>query len=408
MRATNEDSISIVAGVSKPSRSMAGRALKRLRVSREKIMKTRATSFLFVAMTLIAFASCSRDPRSLDVRVDEAIANGLRKHDVKGASVALILSDDSLRCYVGGYSHDSVAVRPEMLIAAGSITKNMVAALVLQLAEEGLLSLEDSLHRWLPSYPKVDSNITVRQLLAHTSGLFMFWDNQKIWDDLIAYRDSVFTPEAVLTYLRDPYFPPGKGFHYSNTNYLLLAMIVTRATHSSLSAELRRRFWVPLGLECTFLSMEEKVPDRLLHVWGDNFEKGTPVRDITHLPRTSHETITYGSSGVFITPGNLARWAHALFGGKVLKPSSLSMMLDIDDDDYGLGVHRFKSGLVPGGQAIGHGGGNIGMMTYMIHWRERRVSLVVTVNAFNGKCLNDITEDVAEVVIDHLSSPVNN
>jgi len=358
-----------------------------------------------LSVLLLAFAlcSCGRDTRPLDVRIQEAITSDLRKHDVHGASVALILPDDSLRCYCGGVSHDSLPVRPEMLIAVGSITKNVVAALVFQLAEEGLLSLDDSLHRWLPVYPKVDSSITIRQLLGHNSGLFMFWDNQKIWDDLIAYRESVFTPEVVLSYLQDPYFPPGKGFHYSNTNYLLLAMIITRATGSTLSAEMRRRFWEPLGLTSTFLSMEEEIPDRLLHVWGDNFEKGTSIRDITALPRTSHETITYGSSGIFTTPGELARWTHALFGGKVLKPSSLDAMLTIDDDDYGFGVHRFRRGLVGGEKAVGHGGGNIGMQTYMIHSLERRVSLVVSINAFDAKCLNEITEDVADIVLDHLS-----
>jgi len=363
---------------------------------------TRSVVLFFSAIHLV-FCSCGRDTRPMDIRLTEAINHGLRKHDVKGATVALILPDDSLRCYVGGVSHDSVAVRPDMLIAVGSITKNFVAALVLQLAEEGILSLEDPLHRWLPPYPRVDSSITIRQLLAHTSGLYMFWENQKIWDDLIAYRDSAFSPETVLTYLRDPYFPPGKGFRYSNTNYLLLAMIVTRATGSTLSAEFRRRFWSPLGLRSTFLSMEEEIPDRLLHVWGNNFEKGTPERDITDLPRTSHETITYGSSGVFTTPGDLARWAHALFGGKVLKPASLATMLDIDEDDYGLGVHRLKKGLTGGEVAVGHGGGNIGMMSYMIHSLNRRVSLVVSINAFNGKCIDEITEDVSDIVIDSLS-----
>jgi CubicO group peptidase (beta-lactamase class C family) len=152
--------------------------------------------------------------------------------------------------------------------------------------------------------------------------------------------------------------------------------------------------------------MEEAFPaGRLLHVWGDNFEKGTPVRDITDLPRTSHETITYGSSGVITTPGDLARWAHALFGGKVLKDSSLAAMLDIDDDDYGLGVHRFAGSIAGGETAVGHGGGNIGMMSYMIHSLERRTTLVITINAYNGKCLNEITEDIVEIVLDHLSHP---
>ena len=150
--------------------------------------------------------------------------------------------------------------------------------------------------------------------------------------------------------------------------------------------------------------MEEKIPANLLHVWGDNFEKATPVRDITYLPRTSHETITYGSSGIFTTPAELARWTQAVSNGKVLNPNSLAMMLDIDGDDYGLGVYRFRRGLVGGKEAVGHGGGNIGMMTYMIYWPGRRASLVVSINAFNADCLNGITENVASIVVDSLSS----
>jgi len=357
----------------------------------------------FSLAVLSVFCACAHDDRPLEARLTEAITDGLQAHNVKGASVAVVLPDDSLRCYVCGLSHDSVRVSPEMLVAIGSITKNVVASLVFQLAEEGLLSLDDSLGRWLPPYPKVDGSITIRQLLAHTSGLYMFWENQQLWDDLIAYRDSAFAPETVLAYLGDPYFAPGKGFRYSNTNYLLLAMIVTRATHSTLSAEMRGRFWDVLGLENTYLSMEEEIPPQLLHVWGDNFEKGTPIRDITYLPRTSHETITYGSSGIFTTPGELARWAHALFGGKVLKAPSLAAMMDIDGDDYGLGVHTFRKSLTGGRRAVGHGGGNIGMMTYMVHWPDLRVSLVVTINAFNGDCLNQITEDVADILLDHVA-----
>ena len=367
-----------------------------------KIHSLRMWILVFGAVCL-ALASCSRDTRPLELRVHDVMRDDLRKYDVHGATVAVIMPGDSVRCFVGGISHDTVHVHPEMLIAAGSITKNFVAALVFQLSEEGILSLDDPLHRWLPSFPKVDSAITIRQLLAHTSGLFMFWDNQKIWDDLIAYRDSVFSPETVLSYLQDPYFAAGKGFHYSNTNYLLLAMIVTRATGSSLGAELRQRFWKPLGLNDTYLSMEDKIPRRLLHVWGDNFEKGSPFRDITYLPRTSHETITYGSSGIFTTPSDLVRWAHALFGGKVLSPSSLRAMLEIDGDDYGLGVHRLNEDLTAGEPAIGHGGGNIGMMTYMIHWPARGVSLVVSINAFDARCLNAITRDVSEEVLDELT-----
>jgi D-alanyl-D-alanine carboxypeptidase len=360
--------------------------------------------FLVTALMLLSVTSCSRDIRPLEEQLKGALDKGLRKYDVKGASAALIFPGQNVRLVASGISHDTVSIRSDMLFAIGSITKNVVAAVVFQLVEEGVLSLEDPLHKWLPAYPKVDGAITIRQLLAHTSGLYMFWENQRIWDDLIKYRERVFAPEEVLSYLKDPHFPPGKGFRYSNTNYLLLAMIITRATGSSLSAEFRRRFWQPLGLTNAYLSMEEHIPDRLAHVWGDNFENDGSFRDITLLPRASHESITYGSAGLFMTAEDLARWCHLLFEGKVLQPSSLKEMVTIGKGGYGLGVQVFRRGLTGGEKAIGHGGANIGTAAYMMYLPEHRVSIVLMINAFNNKCLNYIAEELVSITVEHLSS----
>ena len=373
-------------------------------------MRIRRPGITLLAMLLYCTLSCSVDRRPLDEQLREAITDRLNQYHVKGASTTVILPDGSIHNAVAGYSHDTVAMRPDMLFATGSITKNMVAALVLQLAEEGKLSLDDSLHEWLPTYPRVDSNITIRQLLGHTSGIFMFWENQKLWDDLIKYRDSVFTPEVVLTYLKDPHFPPGKGFRYANTNYLLLAKIITKATGSPLSSELRKRFWQPLGLKNTYLSIEEQIPDRLAHVWGDNFEKGGAVKDLTYLPRASHESITYGSSGVFTTAEELAVWCKSLFTGKVLNRQSLDLMLDFNPDaagswcdGYGLGVFLIKKSTANGERAYGHGGGNIGTSAYMVYLPKYDVSIVVMINFMHGKCPDRILEDMIEITTGYLN-----
>jgi D-alanyl-D-alanine carboxypeptidase len=374
-----------------------------MKLSEAECPKLRVLIFI-LALMVPGAAACSRDRRPLNARLQAAVDEGLRKYGVKGASAALIFPDQSIRLVAGGVSHDTVPMQPDMLFAIGSITKNVVAALVFQLAQEGVLSLEDPLHKWLPAYPKVDGAITIRQLLAHTSGLYMFWENQKIWDDLIKYRDRIFTPEDVLSYLKDPHFSPGKGFRYSNTNYLLLAMIITRATGASLSAEFRRRFWQPLGLNNAYLSMEEQIPDRLAHVWGDNFENDGSFRDITLLPRASHESITYGSAGLFMTAEDLARWCHLLFEGKVLRQASLDEMLTIGKGGYGLGVQVFRKDLVGGQKAIGHGGANIGTAAYMMYLPEHRLSIVLMINAFKNKCLNYITGELVSISTEYLSS----
>lgn len=357
---------------------------------------------LLCILLMVSFSSCGQSDRPLPEQLQNALDENLKHYGVKGASVAIIMPGGETWLGVSGISHDTVMMKPDMLFAIGSITKNVVATLTFKLAEEGVLALEDSLFKWLPRHPKVDSSITIRQLLHHTSGLYMFWDNQQIWDDLKKYRTRAFTPEEVLAYIKDPYFRPGQGWHYSNTNYLLLAMIITKATGSSLAAEFRRRFWEPLGLKNTYLSMEEQLPENLAHVWGDNFENDGSFRDLTLLPRTSHETITYGSSGLFMTAGDLAFWCQSLFTGKVLKPSSMDQMLNFNREGYGLGVHLIKKRITSGVKAYGHGGGNIGTSAYMVYLPDFETSIVVMINAFHGKCPDRILEKLIEIVSAHL------
>jgi len=281
---------------------------------------------LIGALALAGLASCADNGRSVEDRLQSALDRRLHRCDAKGASVAVVFPDGTLWRGASGISHEAVEIAPDMAFAIGSITKNMVAALALQLAEEGKLSLEDPIGRWLPAYPHVNPAITIRQMLDHTSRLFMFWENQRTWDDLMRCRTKAFTPEEVLGYPQAPHFAPGEGYRYSNTNYLLAAMIITRATGSTLSTELRRRFWEPLGLRSARLAIEEPYPENPAHVWGDNFEKDGSYRDITLLPRTSHDSITYGSTGVFMTAEDLARWTHALFHAEVIGVQSLAQM----------------------------------------------------------------------------------
>jgi len=362
-----------------------------------------------LALSLLAAASCSSRDGPLDQRLAAALEARLRRYGVRGASAAVILPDRSIHRVVAGFSHDSVPIRPDMLFAVGSITKNYVATLVLRLAEEGVLSLGDPLNRWLPAYPRVDGRVTIRQALSHRSGIAMFWDNQRLWDDLKAHRDSAFTPEVVLGYIGEPDFAPDSGFRYSNTNFLLLAMIATRATRSTLSGQLRERFWGPLALAGTYLSMEDTIPrDRLAHVWGDNFENDGADRDLTFLPRTSHETITWGSGGVFTTAEELARWSHALFHGELISRASLERMREFRpagrglSGRYGLGLQEFPRRLTGGVPALGHSGGNIGTSAYVAYLPDHDVSIALMINRMHGRCQDAMLRDIIGMVVAYL------
>ena len=344
---------------------------------------------------------------TLEEKLQAVLDESIEDLDGRGVSAAIIMPGKPIWKGVAGISHDTVGISPDMLFAIGSITKNFVATLALKLAEEGKLSLEDSLHAWLPTYPHIDSTITIRQLLNHSSGIYMFWSNQKIWDDLKKDRTRIWTPEEVLSYIREPYgFAPGKGFRYSNTNYLLMATIIERVTGSSLSTEFRGRFWQPLGIKNAYLSIEEEMPDNMAHVYGDNFNNDGSILDLTYLPRASHESITYGSGGLFMTAEDLVTWCNALFEGRVLQAQSLEEMLEFRDIGFGrkrrgigLGVERFVKRMSSGETAVGHSGANIGTSTYMVHLPDHHISVVVMINSFNHNCSQTITTDLITTVL---------
>ncbi|RKX25964.1 MAG: hypothetical protein DRP45_04745 [Candidatus Zixiibacteriota bacterium] len=365
------------------------------------------SNILILLLFVLTFLSCSPDTKTLEERLQAVLDENIADIDGRGVSAAIIMPGKPIWKGVAGISHDTVNISPDMLFAIGSITKNFVATLTLKLAEEGKLSLEDSLHSWLPAYPHIDSTITIRQLLNHSSGIYMFWSNQQIWDDLIKDRTKIWTPDEVLSYIKKPYnFEPGEGFRYSNTNYLLMAMIIEKATGSNLSTEFRERFWKPLEIDNAYLSIEEEIPDNLAHVFGDNFNDDGSVQDLTYLPRASHESIGYGCSGLFMTAEDLAVWCNALFEGKVLQSQSLDEMFEFREIGFGrrnrgigLGVERFVKRMSSGERAVGHTGANIGTSASMVHLPDHHISVVVMINSFNHDCSQAIRTDLITTVL---------
>jgi D-alanyl-D-alanine carboxypeptidase len=271
-----------------------------------------------------------------------------------------------------------------MYFDIGSAAKNFVAALVLKLSEEGLLSLEDPISRWLPSYNYVDGRVTIRQLLEHTSGIYNFTANQSFWDAVFRDPTRRWLPEEVLSYIGPPDFPPGASWNYSNTNYTLLGMIAQRAARSSLSAAIRSRLLDPHGLANTFLEAEDGVPGTIAHGWFDMNGDGR-YDDISGINRTSQTSATWGAGGMVSTAADVARWACLLFEGKVLSAASLSQMLTFRTVSvpptpivgYGLGALR---ALFSGREFWGHGGNMIGYTACMLYAPTERVAVALLFN----------------------------
>jgi D-alanyl-D-alanine carboxypeptidase len=320
-----------------------------------------------------------------------------------GVSAAVLIADTVRVAGVSGISHGSVVITPQTLFSASSITKIYVAALALRLVEDGLLTLSDSLHQWIDNYQHIDSNITVRQLLNHTSGVYDFISHPTAWDTIIYDPSRVWEPEEIVSrFVGEPYSTPGSELHYSNTGYLLAGMVIEAVTGSSVSSQLRTRFWEPLGLTSTFFEVEETVVGTVAHAWINT--GGESLIDFSSVPRTAAYSAVWTAGAVFTTAEELAEWGRALYGGGVLSEASVAEMLYDPGTGVGLGTDLLLGPEFAEGETVvgfvGSGLGYSGVLAYLLDYD---ISVAILMNDNNLDCLFGITSALLAAVLEHLS-----
>jgi D-alanyl-D-alanine carboxypeptidase len=244
---------------------------------------------------------------------------------------------------------------PDGEMVIGSVTKTYVAATILQLAEEGRLSLDDSVRKYLPERRGVSRAITIGQLMDHTSGLADLF-NDTTRKGLEEHPEHAWSADEVLNALHAPWYEPGEGWAYANTNYYLLAMLVEAVTDAPLADELHARFLGPLNLGATSVL--------------DGGQVGSPLDE-------AWTTIFWGSGAMGASAVDLARWGDALYAGDLLSRESRAAMLDFNADDYGLGVQRLEVDDIDG---YGHTGLLNTYTTLLFHIPEEGVTIALLVN----------------------------
>jgi len=304
-----------------------------------------------VILWLISLSSCAvfddqhhvEDP-VFNPQLSEILQNALEEafqiQDANGISASLYISDS---CYWEGATgvtkpDPGVPVESDMFYGFASITKTFIAAIVLQLVEENKMRLDDPLGKWLEKYPNIDPNITIRQLLNHGSGLSDYFNNESFWPNVNADLDRVWMPGELLSYVEPPPKLHRGVPRYSNTNYILLGMIIESVTGGSLEQELHTRIIGPLHLESTYLPQKDFYPER----WADS----------TAL-FSSFYSAAWAAGAIASTTKDIAKWSHALYSGTFLQPASLASMLVTEDRrvgggfkvQMGLGVVKQRVGL---------------------------------------------------------------
>lgn len=356
--------------------------------------------------------SVSADARLVQA-VDRFAAETLAAKTAAGLAVG-ILRDGRVQMVRGyGFSdlENEVPVDERTVFRIGSVTKQFTAASILLLAERGKLSVDDPLSKYLPEFDR-SRKVTLRQLLNHTSGIRNYTADgffkraareDRTTDELVRFIGGL-----------DPLyqFEPGAAWSYSNSGYILLGAVIEKVSGQPFDQFLRSNILDPLGLRDT--AMDDL--DEILAHRARGYEASKDAGGFVNTGFLSMSAA--GAAGAMrSTPGDLLKWQSALFGGRLLKPASLAMMVEparLGDGrptslgrvgekegkpqpEYGLGLAIDRQS---GRRLIGHGGSINGFNAWTQTFPDQRLSLVLLTNT--GGAAYAVAPKLTEAVFEAL------
>ena len=334
-----------------------------------------------------------------------ATAQGLVDAGFPAALAAVTKADGSTVGVAVGKGNLETGEAPPLdgEVRIGSNTKTFVAVVIMQLVQEGKITLDEPIETYLPGLlhgEGIDgAKITVRQLLQHTSGLPEYTDTVPGETDIFQIRDNYYSTRDLLDVAlsKPAAFEPGSQFKYTNTNYIVLSLLAEKVTHRPLAEQITKRIIEPLGLTHTYLPGpgEENIRGTHPHAYTRNNQG--QLEDITR-----QDPSAAGGAGAMIsTPSELTKFLQATFNGTLLNQDSITEMkktveasdlIGVPGSGYGLGI--FSMPLSCGGEAWGHSGGIPGYGSYNMVGPDG-TAMALTVTAPPDAIVDDPTDTAA-------------
>jgi D-alanyl-D-alanine carboxypeptidase len=334
----------------------------------------------------------SPDDEPLRVALQRALDSLRATGRLPGVTLGVALANGRMLALASGESDTvrHVPMRPTDRMLQGSVGKTYVAAVAMQLVSEGKLDLDAKIERYLGREPWFERlpnarDITVRQLMRHTSGLVRYEFQPTAMAALRASPFKEWTPEERLSYIFDskPPFAAGQGWEYSDTNYIVLGMIIERLLGEPYYSAVRKRVLEPHALRNTLPSDRRALPGVVNGYAGANNELGGYDASLGNGLMAVNPQFEWTGGGMASTADDLARWAKLLYEGKAFSPGMLPIMLDAvparlgPNTFYGLGVIVRQT---PNGVVWGHSGFFPGYATEMVYIPSTKVAAAVQVN----------------------------
>lgn len=318
-----------------------------------------------------------------------------------GVTVGFVLPDGTSSSVSVGYANleSQTSLKPRDRMLAGSIGKTYVAAVVLQLVQEGKLHLDDKIEKWFGReswFERLPNahDLTLRMLMNHSSGIPEHVLDKNFLAAIKANPDRVWKPEELINYVLDakPLFVAGKSYSYADTNYILVGMIFERVAKKNLYSEVQRRILKPLKLERTIPSDRRVLPELITGYSMPNSPFGYEGAMLREGKSVFNPQMEWTGGGFASTAEDLAKWAKALYEGKVLKAETLTQMLTGIETSGGRGGGQgSKYGLAcqirpsEWGVSYGHGGWFPGYLSEMEYFPEKKIAIAVQFNTDAGR-----------------------
>ncbi|MHA7832417.1 MAG: serine hydrolase domain-containing protein [Flagellimonas sp.] len=281
----------------------------------------------------------------------------------------------------------------------GSTVKTFTATTILLLHEEGKLDLDAMISDYLTDYElrglENAEMASIRQLLNHSSGIYNYIENLQFQTASLNHLVKEWTPDELLSYARDKgaYFYPEEDVEYSNTNYILLGMIISKIENKPFYEVFEEKIFTPLGLDNTQFAARNPVPENIIRGYADLYSN-LNVINVTYYSGWDYFT---ADGGLISNPYDLNRFFTSLLSSEIISPSSLNEMMDWvtpkeQDTDffpiaYGLGIFRMET---QWGEAYFHSGDAIGYYANMVYFPEQKTTICWAVNGNYGR-IDDFT-----------------
>jgi CubicO group peptidase (beta-lactamase class C family) len=341
----------------------------------------------------------------------DAYLNFITKEAYPGAAVLISKNGHILYKKAYGYANleNEVPLDTDMKFRIGSTTKQFTAAAILKLQEQGLLNINDKVSQYIPELPR-GNEVTIHQLITHTSGIQRDWN-----DDLYTSVPAVFESDKIIEEIKNSKynFNPGESWSYSNFGYVVLSLIVERASGLAFIDFLSKNFFQPLGMMNTGINKWNELSGCEIikkEASGYYYKDGKIYRALT-LGRGM------GAGALYSTLEDLFAWNEALFNNKILSQASLGAALspvqakDGSPDKYGL---QYGYGLfihkINGIQLIEHGGAIDGYECSLNRYTDSNMNIIVLFNRFPfppGINANIVAQEIARIYLWQESETVN-